>query len=115
MNQRQRDENIIQFEVEMRTTLAKLSVQQEEISKSIHEYIEKTVHQEVMMSKTRSEIDTLFHENKELKQELKETRKEISEALDDKINSLYKITSITAFIVSTIVAIIGIAVTAGMP
>lgn len=107
--------DILQFEIEVRTMLAKLNVQQEALSKNINDYLNRTVEQEVLMSKTRSEIDTLFHENKELKQEIKDTRKEITEAIDDKIDSLYKITGITAFIISTIIAIIGVAVTSGMP
>lgn len=66
------------------------------------------------MSKTRSEIETLFKGYKELKQELRENREDIGKVIDDKIESLYRMTGITAFIVSTIIAMIGIAITANM-
>lgn len=103
-----------EFEIEMRTALAKLSAQQNELTTDLRDYLHKTVSHEVEMSKTRSEIDTLFHNYKELRQELRENREDIGKIIDDKIESIYKMTSITAFIVSTIVALIGIAVTVNM-
>lgn len=106
--------HISEFELEMRTSLTKLSVQQEELAKDVRDYLSKTVSQEVTMSQMRSEIDTLFDYHKELKQELKQSREDISKTIDDKIDSLYKLTGITAFIVSTVIAMIGIAITANM-
>ncbi len=41
---------------------------------------------------------------------VQQNQADISKVIDDKISSLYKLTSITAFIVSTVVAIIGIGI-----
>jgi K+/H+ antiporter YhaU regulatory subunit KhtT len=98
------------FEVEMRTSLAKLSVQQEELAKDVRDYLSKTMNQEVEISKMRSEIDTLFDYHTELKEDLQRSQENISKVIDDKIESLYKLAGITAFIVSTIVAMIGVAI-----
>ena len=98
----ERSNNDRGFEIEMRTTLTKLGVQQEDLT--------KTVEQEVAISQMHSEITTLFKYHKELKQELQQNQADISKVIDDKISSLYKLTSVTAFIVSTVVAIIGIAI-----
>ena len=98
------------FEIEMRTTLTKLGVQQEELAKDVRDYLTKTVEQEVAISQMHSEITTLFKYHKDLKQELLHNQEDISRTIDDKISSLYKLTSITAFIVSTVVAIIGAAI-----
>lgn len=95
----------------MRTTLTKLGVQQEELAKDVREYLSKTVEQEVAISQMHSEITTLFKYHKELKQELQQNQEDVGKMIDDKINSLYKLTSITASIISTVIAIIGIAVT----
>lgn len=89
-------DEISTFEAEMRIALAKMSVQQEQLSSDLHEYLSKTVSQEVAMSQADSKIDTLFREYEELKADLRQNRDDISKIIDDKINSLYKMTSITA-------------------
>lgn len=104
----ERSNNNRGFEIEMRTTLTKLGVQQEELAKDVRDYLTKTVEQEVAISQMHSEITTLFKYHKDLKQELQQNQEDVGKMIDDKISSLYKLTNVTAFIVSTVVAIIGV-------
>ncbi len=107
MNEQERDSNIVQFEIEMRTTLAKLSVQQEDLTKSITEYLEKTINQEVKISHMESEIETLFHGQKDLREEMRRSREDLSKIIEDKIDSIYKMAGVTAAVVSSLIAILG--------
>ena len=66
--------------------------------------------QEVAASKMRTEIDTLFHNYGELKQEMKEAKIDIGNIIDEKIDSIYKMAGITAFFISVVMTIIGLVI-----
>ena len=94
------------FELEMRTALARIEAHQNDLSSTISQYLQKTNTQELANAKIRSELDILFDRYTELHTEIKETNKEISNAIDDKIDSIYKMASIVAFMVSAIISIV---------
>jgi archaellum component FlaC len=102
------------FEIEMRTTLTRLSVKQDDLTNLISVYLDKTCAQEIESSRVRSEIDTIFHNLSELKKELKDNKLDIAKIIDDKIDSIYKMAGATAIVLSLFVTIIGMIINMNM-
>lgn len=94
------------FELEMRTALARIEAHQNDLSSTITQYLQKTNAQELASTKIRSELDILFDRYAELHTEIKENKKEISSVIEDKIDSIYKMVSVVAFIISLAVPIL---------
>ena len=93
------------FEIEMRTAMARMTAQLENLTSQVRNYLEKTQEQEVKISRIRSEIDTLFHDYGNLRQDIQSNKEEISKVIDDKIDSIYKLAAVIAFLTSTAIAV----------